>query len=207
MFPPGYFPQAYFPPGYFPAPGGPTAPGAGPGAYFPLGYFPPAHFPPGYFPTSAPVVLYDGPDVLDALQAWWTDRPDLHALLAPFEFDDGPRSCLWHLEAPEGQDPPFAVVFLVSEDESEARTTGFATLLAVLQINVHAATDLEAKAIRKAIRKAVRGAPLAVDGLPVRHVLPAGQGLQVGEGFLRGGRDSWVATLEVEVPHDVDYDS
>lgn len=162
----------------------------------------------GYWtgPAAAPA-SYDGADVLDALQKWWADQAELHALLAPFEFDDGPRACLWDVEAPEGQGPPFAVVFLVSEDESEPRTTGYACLTSTLQINVHAATDAEAKAIRKAIRKAVRGAPLSVDGLPVRHVLPAGQGLQIGEGFLRGGKDSWVATLEVEVPHDVDYDS
>lgn len=147
--------------------------------------------------------LYDGPTVLHALQAWWADQAAVHELLAPGPFGGGtPR--LWHAEAHADQAPPFVVVFTAAEPDGD-RTTAWGTHDTLLQVNVHAETDERAAAIRKAFRRAILAAPLAVDGLPVRHVLPGAQMLLRGEGFLRPNRDSWIASLEVSIPHETDY--
>lgn len=159
----------------------------------------------------APPATYDGPTVVHALQAWWAAQRTLHALISPPvpdpDDEDGdpiqPDVPLWHLEA-DRPTPPYVVCFLASEAEYEARCTKWTTLEAVVQVNVHAETDHQALMIRKAIRAAVLDAPLSVDGLAVRHVLPGAQGIQVGQGFLKGGADSWMATLEIEVVYETD---
>ncbi|MDG3003249.1 hypothetical protein [Paludisphaera mucosa] len=176
------------------------------GALRPLGRLRPLGWLDAYGPSPPGPSTYDAGSLVDALQLWWADQDALHGLVAAYDpgGDAEPYAALWHVEAPEGQDLPYVVVFTAAEAE-EQRTTAWACLTTVLQFNFHAHTPDAAAAVRKAFRAAVKGAPLAVDGLTVRHVLPSGQSLQVGEGFAPGGRDSWVATLEVEIPHEVDY--
>lgn len=174
------------------------------GALRPLGRLRPFGSLGAWAPPPAPAA-FDGPDLPTAFRAWWKAQAALQSLLEPFPFEDGPAVVLWHLEAPEGQAAPYAVYFLASEAEDGQRTTAFAVQTAVIQVNVHAETDAQARAIRRAIRRAVLNAPLSIDGRTVRYVLPGGQATRVGEGFLPGGRDSWVATLEVEIQHEIDH--
>lgn len=166
-----------------------------------------ALLPEDYAPPGPGPSLYDGPSLPHALQLWWADQAAVHALLAPDPFG-GPVPPLWHLEATGPDDdapaPPYVVFLLASESDGE-RTTAWGTVDALLQFNAHAETDLEALTVRRAIRRAILAAPLAVDGVPVRHVLPVGQSIAQGEGFLPGGGDSWVAILEVSIPHETDY--
>ena len=165
----------------------------------------PFNAPPEAPPDPPEPVVYDGATALEALQAWWTDQAELKDLFVRPDQDQDPNAGrLWHLEAPETTAEPYATVLLAAETERDGRTTGYAILDALVQITIHAETDEQAVAIRRAVRRAVRSAPLAVDGNPVLYVLPGGQTTGLGEGLGLGGRDCWVATLDVEIAHLID---
>lgn len=105
---------------------------------------------------------------------------------------------LWHIEAPEGTELPYATYMEVSDAETE--TTGDPHLeTAVYQFSVHANPSARAKALGRLVKTAYRKAPLVVDGLPVMHCLRVGGLLVKGEGKGPKGEDSWMQTHDFEV--------
>lgn len=152
--------------------------------------------PPG--PAVVPPVRWAGPDVVSAVQAWWQGTPAVQALAS-----DGR---LWHRVAPEDTQLPYATVFLASESVA-SWTTGYPAVRATVQVNCHAATDIEARAMGLAVREALgpsraqpQGAPLVVGIREVGHVLPDGDGVDIGEELGPGGEDCWLAFETFEIP-------
>ncbi len=135
-------------------------------------------------------MTYDGTDVISAVQAWWDATPAVSALAA-----DGK---LWHGHKPESAAFPYATVFLASE-VSQEWTTAYPRKVSVVQVNFHAATDAAARAGALAIRAALQNAPLTINGVPVGHVLPDGDGISEAEGLGPLGRDCWMAFETFEV--------
>lgn len=133
---------------------------------------------------------YNGTDILSAVAAWWAGTPSVQALTS-----DGR---LWHAVAPEPVPALYATVFLVSEP-IEVQTTGYAEYRSTIQLNLHAPTDAQARAMGLAVRAALSGAPLSIGGSPVMHVLPDAPGIAIGEGLGALGRDCWVATETFDV--------
>lgn len=134
---------------------------------------------------------YDGIDPISAVQAWWQATPAVSSL-----FGD-PK--LWHRERAEGESYPYATVFLVA-DAPEIWTTAYPFRRSSVQLNVHAATDEQALRLALAIRQALATPPfgtlaqsLSINGQAVAHVLPDGDGIDVGEGLGPDGRDCWIA--------------
>lgn len=125
-----------------------------------------------------------------AAVSYWSGRADLRQLVS-----DG---TLWHKSAPEDVSLPYATCFVVS-DSVESNTTGFQLKRTSLQINLHAATDLEAMTIALAVRSALTMAPIGINGQAACHVLPDGDGIDVGEGLGPAGRDCWVAVETFDI--------
>jgi len=149
-------------------------------------------------PVVVPPVRYSGPTLLHAIQEWWRATPAVQALTL-----DGR---LWHRVAPEDTPLPYATVFLASEPV-EIQTTRYPWLRSTVQINCHAATDLEARQMGLAVRAALGPAPAAPMGAPlvvglqdVCHVLPDGSGIDVGEELGPGGADCWIAFETFDIP-------
>ena len=152
---------------------------------------------PGFGPAPGPIVGV-GRHPLSAFRSLWTQLPDMQALTS-----DGN---LWHKQAPEELDLPYATFFLVSE-VPEIWTTAYPWLMATIQVNCHAMTDEAALDMALTIRSALgkspaqpSGAPLIINGAEVTHVLPAGSGIDIGEGLGPRGRDCWVAFETFEIP-------
>lgn len=142
------------------------------------------------FGSGGGTVTYTGADVLEAVQTWWLSNGSGYT-------SDG---YLWHLEAPETTDLPYATYFLVSEDV-EQESTAFQSYRALVQINVHTETSGEAWQLVKSIRDALKGAPLVVDDNAVWHVLPDSLiAPQTGEGLGPDGADCWVAGVVFDIP-------
>lgn len=135
-------------------------------------------------------MAFQGTHILSAVLAWWDGTPAMSPLVS-----DGQ---LHHLSAPEGVQLPYATFFLVA-DPVESNTTGFQLKRSAVQINLHAATDLEAATIGLAVRDALTMAPLMVGDQTTAHVLPDGDGLEVGEGLGPDGRDCWIATETFDI--------
>lgn len=133
---------------------------------------------------------FAGTDVLAAVQAWWQGTPAVQALTS-----DGR---LWHAVASEPVPEAYCTFFLVSE-VPEIQTTAYREYRSTIQVNCHAPTDAQARAMGLAIREALIGAPLVIGGQDVMHVLPDTPGIAVGEGLGAGGRDCWIATETFDV--------
>jgi hypothetical protein len=134
---------------------------------------------------------FDGTDVLNSVQSWWVQMPQAQALTA-----DG---LLWYLQAPEATPLPYATFFLVSEID-ETWTTGYSVQRASVQVNFHANTASAARAVSKSFRRLIKYAPLHINSDLVMHVLPDGQGLQIGEGLAPDGQDCWMAYSTLDIP-------
>ena len=50
-------------------------------------------------------------------------------------------------------------------------------------------------------RQAVRKVPLTINGSAVMHVLPDGDGIEIGEGLGPGGQDCWIAFQTLDIPY------
>lgn len=135
---------------------------------------------------------YNGTDVLSALQSWWQYTPAAVALT--------PGNPLWFKESPEGALLPYATFFLVS-DVVEIQTTSYAMKRASIQVNFHHSTDSGARALAEAFRVVVRQAPLSINASPVMHVLPDGDGLDIGEGLGPDGDDCYIAFQTIDCPY------
>src|SRR5579859_463502 len=137
------------------------------------------------------------PSSLSALQSWWLTTSEAQALVAD--------SRLWHKEAPETTALPYATYFRVAEPV-ETRTTGYATVRAQLQINLHASTATEAESLAESLRDLLTktpaqpsGAPLLIGFNPAWHVLDDDISLDEGEGLGPDGQDCWVGYFTLEV--------
>ena len=82
----------------------------------------------------------------------------------------------------------------------ETWTTAFPFVRSSVQINLHADTDFDAVTAALAIRAAIKNAPLVIGGQPSMHVLPDGDGIDIGEGLAPKGRDCWVAFETFDIP-------
>lgn len=143
-------------------------------------------------------MAFIGSDVIAAVQAWWAGTPAVSSLT--------PDGKLWHKVRPEGDSMPYATVFLVSE-APEMWTTGYAWSRTSVQINCHADTDIQARTMALAVRAALgktpaqpSGSPLVVGEQDAVHVLPDGDGIDIGDGLGPGGRDCWVAFETFDIP-------
>ncbi len=138
------------------------------------------------------------PSVLSAVKTWWDATAAAQALTA-----DGK---LWLAPAPEDTPLPYATFFLVSQP-IETWTTGYPLKRASVQVNLHAATAVEASgmagALENLLGKALgqsSGAALVVGGSAVIHVLQDDFLLQQGEGLGPLGSDCWVAIVTFDIP-------
>ena len=143
--------------------------------------------------STSPIlpVTYNGIDILAAIESWWGAVGNQQVPTA-----DGR---LWHLSAPENTFLPYATFFLVSE-VPETWTTSYAWKRGAVQINLHAATSQLARVAGKNLRAALKGAPLAIDGSAVMHVLPSGTTIVIGEGLAPRGKDCWIAAETFDIP-------
>ncbi len=142
-------------------------------------------------PGGSPPVVYAGDDVLEALQSWWDANGTGYTA-------DG---ALWHLEAPETTDLPYATFFLVSEEVELMTTGGGQSYRSHVQMNCHASTSGDAWALAKTLRSAIKGAPLVVGGNAVWHVRPDAMiAPVVGEGRGPDGQDCWIAGVTFDIP-------
>lgn len=136
----------------------------------------------GYAPGV--VVVHEGSDILAAVQSWWAADAGTQLVARDRK--------LWNKAAPPEAVLPYATYFLVHE-VAETWTTGYAWVRASVQVNCHASTDAEARAMAIAIADSLEMAPLSVAGRAVTHVLPDASGLEVGVGFGPDGDDIWIA--------------
>lgn len=151
-------------------------------------YFAARYFAPRYFGTLA---IYFDP--LEAVQAYWKSRPDLRART--------PDGKLWELEAKEGTGHPFAECFLVSEEDAQVPTApaGWKVVRSVVQVSCHDATSQGAKDLRRAIESAFHLAPMVIQGGSVLHCLAHSPSTAKGKGKGPGGKDSFMATIDLEI--------
>ena len=131
----------------------------------------------------------DDVDVLAAISNWWSTRKDLQAM-----FSGGK---LWHKTAPENASiKPYLTYFLVSETDITP-TTSFIYWESVVQFNVHHDLPGLARTLAQKLMNALSSlkgkAPIVVQGMPARLVLPSDVGVDEGEGLGLKGRDCWIA--------------
>ena len=131
----------------------------------------------------------DDMDILTGISNWWATRSDLQAL-----FSGGK---LWHKVAPENASiMPYLTYFLVSETDITP-TTSFIYWESIVQFNVHHNLPGLARTLAQKLMNALSSlkgkAPIFVQGMPVRSVLPSDIGVDEGEGLGLKGRDCWIA--------------
>jgi hypothetical protein len=138
-----------------------------------------------------------GDDPITAIQKWWQTNS---MTLASFTSDGK----LHHLQAPQGVVLPYATYFKVS-DPVETFTTGYGFRRALVQINYHAETDIEAQKSADLLADAMRtlagagGAILTIYNQQALHVLPHSFSITIGEGLGDNGRDCWLASFELDI--------
>jgi hypothetical protein len=137
-------------------------------------------------------------DVITAVQAWWSTRADLQALVTGGK--------LWHgTVAEDASVEPYANYFLVSTT-AVTPTTGYIYYESVVQFNVYHYLPGLAQILAFQLSKAMNtlspggGAQLFIEGQDAVHVLPEDFGLEEGEGLGLNGRDCWMAHFTVSIP-------
>lgn len=153
-------------------------------------------FPPSWYGESggggAALIgeIYEGIDVLSAIETWWDSNEDVQLFSADKH--------LWHMVAPQGALLPYATFFLVSE-MVETWTTAYPFWRDAIQINCHASTDISARAAAMTIRDELKGAILSIDGSNICHCLPTQTGMQIGQKLGPRGEDCWIAFVTFDI--------